>query len=55
MKYEKNVSSQNCLFRKDLQIFSDIVSDKTYIFHFNLKENTIKIQKFHCLNKKREI
>ena len=50
MIYGKNVSSQNCSLQKDLQIFSDIVSDKTYIFNFNLK-NTFKVQKFNFSNK----
>ena len=29
---------ENCSFQKDLQILSDIVSDKMYIFHFNLEK-----------------
>ena len=36
--YEKNVILQNCSFQLDLQILSDIASDKKYIFHFNLKK-----------------
>ena len=42
---------QNCLFQQDLQILSEIVSDKMYIFHFYLKKNTIKVLKFHSSNK----
>ena len=38
MKYEKNVSLQNCSFQLNLQILSGMVSDKTYIFHLNLKK-----------------
>ena len=54
MKYEKNVRIQSCSFQKDLQILSDAVSRKTYIFRFNPK-NTFKIQKFHFLDKICEI
>ena len=45
MNYEKNVRIQSCLFQKDLPIWSDTVSDETYIFRFNSK-NTIKIPFF---------
>ena len=45
---------QSGSFLKDLQFFSHTVSDKTYIFRLNLK-NTIKIQKFHFLDKICEI
>ena len=47
---KKNVRMQSCSFQKDLQFLFHTVSDKTYIFSFNSK-NTIKIQKFHFLNK----
>ena len=50
VKYEKNVSLQNCSFQYDLQILSGIVSNKTYICIL-ISKNTIKIQKFHYLNK----
>ena len=54
MKYEKNARKQSCSFQKDLQILSDIVSEKTYIF-VSIPKNTIKIQKFHFLDKIYEI
>ena len=54
IRYVKNVRTQSCSFQTDLQIFSHTVSDKTYIFRFNSK-NTIKIQKFHFLDKICEI
>ena len=38
MKYEKNVKLQNCSFQLDLQMLSDIVSDKMYIFGFNFEK-----------------
>ena len=53
-KIRKNVRIQNCSFQKDLQFLSQTVSDKTYIFRFNSK-TTIKIQKFHFLDKIYEI
>ena len=34
----KNVAIQNCLVQKDPQISSEIVSDKTYIFHFDFEK-----------------
>ena len=54
MKYEKNVRIQSCSFQTDLQILNHTVSEKTYIFRFNSK-NTIKIKKFHFLDKIFEI
>ena len=50
MKYEKIVSMQSFSFQKDIQFLSYTISDKTYIFRFSSK-NTIKIQKFHFLDK----
>ena len=44
----------SCLFKKNVLFLSHIVSDKTYIFCFNSK-NTVKIQKFHFLDKICEI
>ena len=38
------------MFQKNLQILSDTVSDETYIFRL-IPKNTIKIQKFHFLDK----
>ena len=37
-RYEKIVMIQNYLLHKDLQILSDAVSDKMYIFRFNSKK-----------------
>ena len=45
---------QSSSFQKDLQFLSHTVSNKTYIFRFNSK-NTIKMQKFHFLDKICEI
>ena len=40
---------KNCI--NSPQIFSDTVSDQMYIFFLLILKNTIKIQKFHFLNK----
>ena len=45
---------QNCSLQRGIQILSDTVSDKMYIFDIFLK-NTIKIPKFHFLNQICEI
>ena len=42
----KNLMIQNSLLQKDLQIFSDTVSDKMKIL-VSISKNTIKIFKFH--------
>ena len=54
MEYEKNVRIKSCSFQKDLQILSNTVSEKTYIF-VSIPKNTIKIQEFHFLDKIYEI
>ena len=52
MKYEKNVKMQSCSFQKDLQFFSRLIK---HIFFVSIPKNTIKIKKFHFLDKICEI
>ena len=47
-KYEKKVIIQNCLLRKDLQVWTAKFFHKMYIFLFNTK-NTIKNSKINFL------
>ena len=44
-RYEKNVKKQNCLFQKDLQLWSKTFFHRSYIFCLLMK-NIIKSRNF---------
>ena len=52
MKYEKKVRMQRCSFQKDLQFHQFLMK---HIFFVLILKYTIKIQKFHFLDKIYEI